>query len=243
MMSACALSCHEDPPPPHGDGPRLPPEQQGEQNGGQNGGKNDEQPAARTPEQLQAEIDALAAQDTIAAALRHDALLQLQAGKAEAEILEIHFFYSGDIERAERDFPGHLFAGIGDYLSAFERGVAEDLGKLTGLETRVYQTTISEMRLATQPCVTIAYGANELLTVDTPEGERPSLNFALSLMASFIHDPAKAPKREIEFFGSPGDHEWKEGENIGRVIYEQPALRARTTVSEWLGEIQPTTPR
>lgn len=231
LICALALSCHEDSPPLGGDSPRIPSGQKGEQ------------ASTRTPDQLQAEIDALATQDSIAAALRHDALLQLQAGKAEAETLEIQFFYSGDIERAEREFPGPMFAGIGDYLRAFERGVAEDLAQATGLPTQVHQTTISKLRRAEQPCVIIAYGASELLTVDTPEGEKPSLSFSLSLMATFIHEPAKAPKREIEFFSSPQGHSWVEGENIGRVIYEQPTLRARTTVAAWLGKFQPSNPR
>jgi hypothetical protein len=219
LMAVLVAACHEDPPPPNGGGPRLP------------------------PEQLQAEIDALAQQDSVAAALRRDALLQLQAGKAEAETLEIHLYYSGNIEPAERDFPGYLFAGPGDYLHAFELGIIEDLGKATGLKTQVFHTTLSELRAAKQPCVNLAWGARELLTVDTPEGARPSMIFSYSLMATFMHDPALALRREIEFFQSPQDHVWVEGENIGRMIYEQPTLRARRTVSEWLGEIQPTTPR
>jgi hypothetical protein len=60
---------------------------------------------------------------------------------------------------------------------------------------------------------------------------------------SVVNEPASTPHNEVEFSPSPQDQVWKDGENIGRVIYEQPTLRARTRVSAWLGEIQPTTPR
>jgi hypothetical protein len=60
---------------------------------------------------------------------------------------------------------------------------------------------------------------------------------------SLVNEPASALRRENELFPSPQNQVWKDEENIGRVIYEQPTLRARTRVSEWLGKIQPTTPR
>lgn len=225
LLGVLAASCHEDPPPPNGDGPRTPPEQQ--------------TPASepRSAEELQAEIDALADAKSLAGRLRHDALLQVQAGKAESETLEVHFFYSGPIERADRAFPGHLFAGTGDYLRAFERDVLADLKQSTGLEIDVHQTSLQEMRASEQPCVTIAYGASELLTVDTPEGEKPKLSFSLSLMATFMHDPASSPRQEIQFFESAQDRDWKEGESVRRAIYEEPIQAGRRSVAAWIGTL------
>ena len=197
----------------------------------------------RTPAQLDAEIRALAEQDSLAARLRHDALLRIQKGELERELLEVHFFYTGTIERAGRPFPGHLFAGYGDYVRAYEQPVLEHLRQVTGLEVEVHQTSLAETRTAEAPCVTIAYSGSELGTVETPEGELPKLSFAVSLMGTFAQDLGNAVRHEIEFFTVGDEPQWVDGPSPRRLICEQPIGRAQARVKEWLGEIALVTPK
>ena len=155
----------------------------------------------------------------------------------------MHFFYDGEIERAERAFPGHLFAGNGDYVATFEPAMQAHLAEVTGLELEVHAISLSEPRTAQAPCVTIAYSARELGTVETPEGEFPKLSFAVSLMGTFTQDLGNAVRHEIEFFTVEGEPQWVEGQSPRRLIAEQPIGRAQARVEEWLGEIALVTPK
>lgn len=227
--------------PACGEAPPSPGEVEIEQDAGASG--ETDTPAKRLPQALQAEIDILAVQTSLAARMRHDALLRIQKGDVEVEELEVHFMYTGNVERADRDFPGHLFAGYGDYVRAFEAPVVEHLEKATGLKAKVYQVSISDLRVARAPCVTIAYSGSELGTVETPEGELPKLSFAVSLMGTFTQDLGNAVKHEIEFFTIDDEPQWIEGQSPRRLVCEQPIGRAQARVKEWMGEIALVTPK
>ena len=129
----------------------------------------------------------------------------------------------------ERDFPGDSFAGPGDYVKGFQAPVVEP--------------SISDLEIARAPCVTIAYNASELGTVEPTEGELPKLSFAVSLMATFTQDLGHAVKHEIEFFTIDDDPQWVEGPPPRRLICERSVKRAQARVKEWMGEIALVTPK
>ena len=211
-------ACGEEPPPPNGDGPRLPPP-----------------PSA---EEVQAALDQLEGRDSIAARLRRDAYQSVQTGDLERPLLLIQLHDSGQIQAAERDWPGALFAGHGDYLSKFRRDLVSAVVEATGLavEGQAFEVDGPPHR---GPALQLGASGTEQGEYETPEGTVPGLTLAVSLMASFRQDPGNAERRELEFFESPPAPTFEEGVSARRILCGEPVERAHAAATTWLGTWKP----
>jgi hypothetical protein len=189
--------------------------------------------------EIEVELARLEGQGSIAARLRRDAFASVQAGNLERPTLAVHILRSGGIELADRDWPGHLLAGHGDYLRRFERTVLSALEERVGLSLEIAYVTVGESPTVRGPIFNLAFGGDEREDVETSMGPVPRLALSVSLMASFRSDPANAAMRPIEFFESPREPIFREGESPRRQLCGQPCDAAAVMVLDWMGQIEP----